>query len=73
DGIAATVGTINFDYRSLYLHFENNIILYKTASLEDIKADFVNLEGLSVEVPRVEGKRFTGVFEAFMRLLSPLL
>ena len=28
DGVAATVGTINMDYRSLYHHFENGVFLY---------------------------------------------
>jgi cardiolipin synthase len=33
----ATVGTTNFDFRSLYLHFENTVWLYRTSSLKDIK------------------------------------
>ena len=34
------VGTINLDYRSLYLHFECATLLYKTDSVLSIKKDF---------------------------------
>lgn len=37
DDEVATVGTTNFDFRSLYLHFENTVWLYKTSSINDIK------------------------------------
>ena len=40
DDKCATVGTINLDYRSLYLHFENGIYLYNNKILKDIKKDF---------------------------------
>ena len=36
----AVVGSINLDYRSLYLSFENAVYLYKTASVRDIEKDF---------------------------------
>lgn len=37
DDVHATVGTTNFDFRSLYLHFENTVWLYQTQSLASIK------------------------------------
>ncbi len=40
DGTVATVGTVNFDYRSLYLHFECGCLLYKVNCIKDICADF---------------------------------
>ncbi len=42
DDREAVVGTINLDYRSLYLHFECAAYLYKVSALADIKADFVS-------------------------------
>lgn len=45
------VGTINYDYRSLYLHFECNVLLYQCESIHDIKADFDELETLCARVP----------------------
>lgn len=41
DDELATVGTINLDYRSLYLHFECGCWMYKTPAVMDIKADLL--------------------------------
>lgn len=35
------VGTINLDYRSLYLHFECGVWLYRTQSILEVKEDFM--------------------------------
>lgn len=43
DDKRAVVGTINFDYRSLYLHFEDAVLMEDTACIPDIKADFDDL------------------------------
>ena len=40
DDRIATVGTINLDYRSLFLHSENGCLLYETDSIKDIRKDF---------------------------------
>lgn len=40
DDREAVVGTINLDYRSLYLHFECAAYLYKVSVLQDIYKDF---------------------------------
>lgn len=42
DNIKATVGTINLDFRSLYLHFECGVFLYKNSVVSDIEKDFQN-------------------------------
>lgn len=43
----AVVGTINFDYRSLYLQFECATFLYKTNSILDIRDDFMKTLAIS--------------------------
>ena len=43
DDKRAVVGTINFDYRSLYLHFEDAAFMQDTACIPDIKEDFDDL------------------------------
>lgn len=43
DDKRAVVGTINFDYRSLYLHFEDACFMQNTACIPDIKADLDDL------------------------------
>ena len=40
DGKLAVIGTSNLDYRSLYHHFENNVVLYDCQAVEDIARDF---------------------------------
>ena len=40
DDDTATVGTINLDYRSLYLHFECGVFIYNNPVVRDIEADF---------------------------------
>ena len=40
DDEVAVVGTINMDYRSLYLHFENGVWMYGSRVIRDILEDF---------------------------------
>lgn len=42
DDIRGVVGTINLDFRSLYLHFECAAYLHKVEQLADIEEDFQN-------------------------------
>lgn len=41
DDEIGVVGTINLDYRSLYLHFEDGVWMYKNQVIYDIKEDFL--------------------------------
>ena len=41
DDDTATVGSINLDYRSLYLHFEDGVWMYKNDVILDIRDDFL--------------------------------
>lgn len=47
DDQMATVGTINLDYRSLYLHFENGTYLCGSEKIADIRDDFLETCKLS--------------------------
>lgn len=38
----AVIGTINLDYRSLYLHFECGVWVYKSKSILDMKKDYLD-------------------------------
>jgi len=40
DDVMAVVGTVNLDYRSLYLHFENAVWMYGTDCIASIREDF---------------------------------
>ncbi len=69
----ATVGTINLDYRSLYHHFENGILMYKTSVIEDIDQDFQEMFSVSKEVTEDYKRDHLRIDRTFLRLVSPLL
>ena len=52
DGYIATVGTINLDYRSLFLHFENGCFIYKNNSIEYIEKDFLETLNVSRKITK---------------------
>ena len=67
------VGTINMDYRSLYLHFENGVFLSRCGAVEDIRADFLNTFAQCREVTEdYQGKKLT-LWQTLLRLFAPLL
>ena len=37
DDCIGSVGTVNLDYRSLYLHFENGVLLYNCDAIKDMQ------------------------------------
>jgi cardiolipin synthase len=75
DDEIATVGSINLDFRSLYLHFECGCLLYKNKIIAEIKNDFEetlkNCQPvlLKKSIPNI----FQSVYYAALRLFSPLL
>ena len=50
DDLWATVGTVNLDYRSMFLHFENGVLLYGTPSVAAIRDDFLDTQAKSLRV-----------------------
>ena len=50
DDRLGTIGTINLDFRSFYLHFECGVWLYGCKSLESLKDDFLATQALSREI-----------------------
>ena len=44
------VGTINLDYRSLYLHLEDAVWMYDSSAVSDVKKDFLNTLSISQEI-----------------------
>lgn len=76
DDIAA-IGTINMDYRSLYLHFENGVLLHGMDAIKDIKKDFLETLEVSTEVTEKYnyGNRSTSmrITQCLLRFFAPLL
>lgn len=76
DDEIATVGTINFDYRSFYHHFECGVFMYRVDALQDIKQDmeatFAVSEPVTLEWCRKKIVK-TNVIGPILKLFSPLL
>lgn len=72
----ATVGTVNLDYRSLFLHFEDGVFLCEAPCIQDIRKDFEQtLERCELITPR----RFkhlnilVQLYRNILRVFAPLM
>lgn len=71
-----TVGSINLDYRSLFLHFENGVWLCHDPSVRDIRADFLSTLEVCEEITLAWcsalpwWRRF---FRSVLRIFAPLM
>ena len=76
DGRIATVGTSNLDYRSLYHHFENNVVLYGCDAVGEIAADFESTFPQCREVTdsyRAGRGAMLRTWQYILRLFAPLM
>lgn len=76
DGELAVIGTINFDYRSLYHHFENAVLLYRYACIAEMREDFLHCLEESGEVTaryRDGRSAVLRIGQCVLRLFAPLL
>ena len=71
----AVVGTINLDYRSLYLHFENAVYFSNCQAVMDVKTDCEETFSLSYERQPEDNRRSVKgrVFDAVLRLFETLM
>ena len=76
DDHTAVVGSINLDFRSLYLHFEDAVFMYKSSAVGDVKQDFLDTlkscnlidEDYIKNIPL-----WKKTINALLRMLSPML
>lgn len=76
DDETAVVGTINLDFRSLYLHFECAAIMYRTSTVSDIKLDFSNTLAKSIRITMKDYEKrsiISKIASGFLRLIAPFL
>lgn len=76
DDEIAVVGTINLDFRSLYLHFECATWLYKTKSVLAIREDFLKTLELCQEITLEETQKVgwgNRLIRSILRVFSPLM
>ena len=75
DDELAVCGTINLDYRSLYHHFEDAVLMYNCQAVLDIKADFDSLLPQCREVTKLYTSHVplpVRIWETILRILAPL-
>lgn len=73
DDSIASIGTSNLDYRSLYLHFENNVVLYGCDALKDMKRDFEHTFAACREVTESYRSAPLRIWQCVLRLFAPML
>lgn len=75
DDKLCVVGTINMDYRSLYLHFECGTLMYNNPEIKQVKKD--DLETMEkcrkVELSDMKTNFLGELFDSFLRSVAPLL
>lgn len=75
DGEIASVGTANFDYRSLYLHFECGVCVYRSETVGIIHDDFIETMNKSSEITPKDCRVnvFMRFIQSILRILAPLM
>ena len=76
DDTIATVGTINLDYRSLYLHFECAVWMYQSRAVMEVKADMEETLPKCREIKMDFCKNrniLIRTLQSILRLAAPLL
>lgn len=76
DDKVCTVGTINLDYRSLYLHFECGLLVYNNKVVREIEEDYEKTLNSCIEVDMEYYKSMSWVYRMLgkvLRVTGPLL
>jgi cardiolipin synthase len=75
DDVIAGVGTVNLDYRSLFLHFECNALFYKGSMTEAVKQDFLTTQKACREVKLRDTRRspLNRLLDQLLRIIAPLM
>ena len=72
----ATVGTVNLDYRSLFLHFEDGVWLCEAPCIRDIRQDFENTLRVCQRISLRQRKYFNPLVQLYrniLRIFAPLM
>lgn len=75
DDKLGVVGTINMDYRSLYLHFECGTLMYNNPEIKQVKKDDLDTmeKCRKVELSDMKTNFLGELFDSFLRSVAPLL
>ena len=70
------IGSINLDFRSLYLHFENGAMYYDSHIVDDLKEDFLEMQSQSQEIfsRQLENQSvFRKILSVILKVFSPMI
>lgn len=76
DDSLSVVGTVNLDFRSMYLHFENGVFLCDADCTREIRQDFDETFRVCREISLTECNNqrwYLKLFRAFLRIFAPLM
>ena len=75
DDEVAVVGSVNFDFRSLFLHFECGVYLYGGETVNAVQHAFFDYAAVSDEIHPAPPRKniFSRLYRAVLRLLAPLM
>ena len=76
DDEKAAVGTINLDFRSLYLHFECGTYIYRNPVVLDVEEDFKETLKSCRAVTLEDCRQYSWIGRKvgrFLRLIAPLM
>ena len=71
----ATVGTINLDYRSLYLHFECGVWMSESSAVREVREDFLATQAKCQEISLEDAREFSRhkrLYHAMLRAFASL-
>ena len=76
DDEVATVGTVNMDFRSFYLHYECGVILYQNSAIRHVKEDILRTIDISQSVHPKEDEKLSllrRLGRAILKAFAPLM
>ena len=76
DDEIAIVGTTNFDFRSFYLHFENGVLMYKSACVKEVYDEYLKMMDVCTEITLesyYKEPRISRIKGKILKLFSPMM
>lgn len=76
DNMHALVGTVNLDYRSLYLNFENSVYICNCSEINEMSKDFQQSVNESLLITKQKYKKiniFTKIIGKILKIFTPLM
>ncbi len=75
DDLYATVGSVNLDFRSLFLHFECGVWMYRASAVADIKTDMTRVLESSREITQTDCRVsfLRRLYRSVLDLIAPML